>query len=216
MSCCSIPNDLDKVFDDATARSEAEGYLKNGLDRRTRSFVKTIAAQGIAGATVLEVGSGIGGLHLELLKAGAARATSVDLSPAYLAAAKDVAARSGYADAVDHRLLDFARQSGEVEPADVVVMNRVICCYPDMPALVAPAAQHARQLLALVFPRGTWWVRLGGALVNGWMALTRSAFRFFVHPPGAIIATANAAGLTPVFEKRSGPWHAVVFRRRAA
>jgi magnesium-protoporphyrin O-methyltransferase len=94
-------------------------------------------------------------------------------------------------------------------------MNRVVCCYPDMPALVVPAAQHARRLLALVFPRGTWWMRLGGTLINGWMALTRSAFRFFVHPPASIIATANAAGLAPVFEKQSGPWHMVVFRRVA-
>lgn len=216
MNCCQVPNDLDKVFDDATARSEAESYLKTGLDKRTHALVRTIAAQGISGATVLEVGSGAGGLHIELLKAGASRATSVDLSPAYVVAAKDVASRSGFADVVDHRLLDFARQAGEVEPADVVVMNRVVCCYPDMPALVEPAAHHARRLLALVFPRGTWWMRLGGVLLNGWMALTRSAFRIFVHPPAEIMATAGSAGLVPIFEEQSGPWHTVVFRRGSA
>ena len=213
MNCCSIPNDLDKIFDASTARSEAASYLKKGIDKRTRLVVTALTAQGVSGSTVLEVGSGIGGVHLELLKSGAARATSVDLSPAYIEAAKDVTARLGFKDVVDHRLLDFARQAGEVAEADVVIMHRVVCCYPDMRGLVRPAAHHARRLLALTFPRDAWWMRLGFGLLNVWMALTRSAFRSFLHPPAEIVAAVKEAGLAPVFEKLSGPWQIVVFRR---
>lgn len=212
MNCCT-PNGLDKMFGESIARGDAEAYLKKGIDKRARLVVDALTAQGLSGSTVLDVGSGAGGLHIELLKSGAARATSVDLSPAYVDAAREVAARTGFAEAVDHRLLDFAQQAGEVESADVVVMNRVVCCYPDMPALVRPAAEHARRLLALVFPRDVWWMRLGGKMLNGAYALTRSAFRLYLHSPEAIVSTVKGAGLAPVFEKLSGPWHIVVFRR---
>ena len=213
MECCCTPNGLDRVFDESTARGDARAYLEKGIDKRTQLVVDALNAQGILGSTVLEVGSGAGGLHIELLKAGAARATSVDLSPAYVEAAKEVAATSGFAEAVDHRLLDFARQADQVAEQDIVVMHRVICCYPDMPALVMPAASHARRLLALTFPRDVWWMRLGGRLLNVWMALTRSAFRVYLHPPEAIISTVKGAGLAPVWQKLSGPWQIVVFRR---
>jgi magnesium-protoporphyrin O-methyltransferase len=213
MNCCSTPNGLDKMFDEATARGEVDSYWRSGIDSNARHVVAALTAQGVSGASVIEVGSGVGGLHLELLKSGAARATSIDLSPAYLEAAKGVAAKLGFKDAVDHRLLDFARQADEVPEADVVVMHRVVCCYPDMRGLVAPAANHARRLLALTFPRDAWWMRLGEKLLNFWMWLTRSAFRMFLHSPAEIVATVKAAGLTPVFEKLSGPWQIVVFRR---
>jgi len=213
MNCCCTPNGLDAMFDESVARGEAENYFKKGIDKRTRLVVNVVAGQGIAGASVLEVGSGVGGLYLELLKSGAARATSVDLSPAYLDAAKRIATRLGYEDVVEHRLLDFARQADEVDAADVVVMNRVVCCYPHMRALVTSAADHARQTLALTFPRDTWWMRIGGVLLNAWMRLTRSAFRFYLHPPSEIVATVQEAGLATVFEKRSGPWNIVVFQR---
>jgi len=214
MNCC-IPNGLDKMFGESVARGDVQTYLKKGIDKRTRLVVDALKAQGLLGSSVLEVGSGAGGLHIELLKAGAARATSVDLSPAYVDAAKEVAARTGFAEAVDHRRLDFARQADEVAEEDIVVLHRVICCYSDMPALVTPAANHTRRLLALTFPRDGWWTRLGGQLLNVWMALTRSAFRVYLHPPAAIISTVKGAGLAPVFEKLSGPWQIVVFRRGA-
>jgi magnesium-protoporphyrin O-methyltransferase len=201
------------MFGESIARGDAKTYLTKGIDKRARLVVDALTAQGISGSTVLDVGSGAGGLHIELLKSGAARATSVDLSAAYVDAAKEVAAKTGFAEVVEHRLLDFAQQAGEVEAADVVVMNRVVCCYPDMPALVRPAAEHARRLLALVFPRDVWWMRLGGKMLNVAYALTRSAFRLYLHPPETILSTVKAAGMTPVFERLSGPWQIVVFRR---
>jgi len=89
-----------------------------------------------------------------------------------------------------------------------------VCCYPDMPGLVAPAAARARRLLALVFPRDAWWLRLGGGLMNAWLALTRNAFRLFLHRPEAIYGVVGSHGLKPLFETFSGPWQIVIFQRR--
>jgi magnesium-protoporphyrin O-methyltransferase len=161
----------------------------------------------------LEVGGGLGGLHVELLKRGAARATDVDVSSAYVAAAQSITEKLGLRDRVEYRVADFAGDADSVPPADIVIMHRVVCCYPDMTRLVSAAANHANRLLALSFPRGAWYMRLGEKLMNFGLWLTRSGFRFYVHPPQGIKEAAASAGLKPVQEKFSGVWQMVVFER---
>ena len=48
-----------------------------------------------------------------------------------------------------------------------------------------------RRMLALSFPRDTWLMQTGGRAINAWCRVRRSDFRFFVHPPPAIVATAR-------------------------
>jgi 2-polyprenyl-3-methyl-5-hydroxy-6-metoxy-1,4-benzoquinol methylase len=213
MDCCKHNQSLNGVFNEQMARSEVEGYFRKGIGRPARAIVEAVRVRGVEGASVLEVGAGIGGLHLELLKRGAARATDVDVSAAYVAAAQSVAETLSVRERVDYRVADFAHEGGVVPEADVVVMHRVVCCYPDMPRLVTTAAQHARRLMALSFPTGTWYMRLFEKIMNFSMWLTRSDFRFYVHPPEAILATAASAGLRPVQHKTSWPWQIVVFER---
>jgi magnesium-protoporphyrin O-methyltransferase len=204
---------LNGLFNEQTARSEAEGYFKKGIDKHARLIVEAVGARGVEGASVLEVGGGVGGLHLELLKRGAARATDVDVSAAYVAAAQSVAERLGVRARVDYHVADFAREAESVPEADVVVMHRVVCCYPDMPRLVTAAAQHARRLMALSFPREAWYMRVFEKIMNFGMWIMRSGFRFYLHSPDAILATAEAQGLRPFQQKSSWPWQIVVFER---
>jgi magnesium-protoporphyrin O-methyltransferase len=213
MDCCSTIRSLNCVFDERTARAEVKRYWKKGLDRHARRIVAALAARGVAGATLLEVGAGIGGLHAELLKRGAARATDVDISAAYLAAAQSVAERLGIRERVEYRQADFASADAELPGADAVIMHRVVCCYPDMPALVAAAARHAGRLLALSYPRDAWYIRLGRRMVNAAMWLQRSGFRFYVHDPAEIRAVAAAAGLALVRQDDSWPWQVALFER---
>src|SRR5207248_11622184 len=132
------------------------------------------------------------------LKRGAARATDVDISSAYISAAQSVSEKLGLRDKVTYLLADFAREADQAPAADVVILHRVVCCYPNMPQLITLAAQHTQRLLALSFPRPVWYMRLFGKLINLGMWLTRSGFRFYVHPPENIRATAEAAGLVPI------------------
>jgi magnesium-protoporphyrin O-methyltransferase len=78
------------------------------------------------GREVLEVGGGVGALQLELLRRGVERATNVELSPAYEQEAEALAREAGVEDRVDRRLLDFAREGADVDPADIVLMHRVV------------------------------------------------------------------------------------------
>lgn len=213
MNCCTQQQGLNQVFTPEHARAEAERYRQHGLEGFDRLLADAIARRGVRGATVLEVGGGIGGIQLELLKAGAAHTVDVDISRGYVQAAHELAGVLGYGDRAEHHALDFAREADGVDTADVVVMNRVICCYPDMPALVEPAARRARRVLALVFPRDTWWVRLGVRLLNAGLWLIRRDFRGYAHPNAPIIALAGAGGLRPVQDRTRGPWRMVIFER---
>jgi magnesium-protoporphyrin O-methyltransferase len=213
MDCCSTIRALNHVFDERTARAEARRYWKKGIDRHARRIVEALTTRGVAGATLLEVGGGIGGLHAELLKQGAARATDVDISAAYLAAAQSVAERLGIRERVEYRQADFAGAADDLPAADVVIMHRVVCCYPDMPSLVGAAARRSGRPLALSYPGYVWYMRLGRRVVNAAMWLQRSGFRFYVHDPAAIRAAAGAAGLALVRQIDSWPWQVALFER---
>jgi magnesium-protoporphyrin O-methyltransferase len=175
-------------------------------------MVDELTARGVAGASVLEVGGGVGAIEIELLRAGAGEASVVELSEAYDAEARALLAESGMAGRVERRHGDFVTVEAVVDPADVVVMHRVVCCYPDVEALVGAAARHARRLLAMSFPRETWWTKLGSRIVNLW-SKTVWDFESFVHPHARIAAAARAEGLRPVHEETGRLWHVAVLGR---
>ena len=164
---------------------------------------------------MLEVGGGVGALQLELLRAGATRAVNVELSPEYERFAAELARESGLEERLDRRIADFAAAPDEVEPADDVVMNRVVCCYPDVDALVGGAAGRARRLLVMSFPRERASIRLAFAAGNIWFRVTGSAFRAFVHPTRAVVAAAEARGLRLAHREQGVVWQIVALERPA-
>lgn len=213
MSCCPHCRDADNLFDRREAQRRLERYRRRGPEGTTRLLIEALSALGVRGATLLDIGGGVGVVHHELLRAGAARATDVDASSAYLAAARRESERQGHAERVSYVHGDFVALAPEIAPADIVALDRVICCYPDMPALVGAAAARAGRLLGLVYPRDTWWVRLGLRAVNAGFALQRVAFRVFCHPTAAVEAEARRAGLARRLLHTRGPWQVVVYER---
>jgi hypothetical protein len=211
-NCCC--QDVDQVFGDRTAQRDLRRYRKRGPSKPTRLLLEAIRREGIEGSTLLDVGGGIGVIELELLAAGAARATNVEASAAYLRAAREEAARRGNADRISFESGDFVALAERVEPADVVTLDRVICCYPDMESLVARSAERARRVYGLVYPRDRWWVAAGIRLTNLFMRVTRRAYRAYLHRPGAVDAVARAHGLTPRLSRRAGPfWQIALYAR---
>ena len=212
MSACCAPR-YRKVFSERLARRDARRYRRKGLDKTAREIVDRLAERGVSDASVLEVGGGVGAIDIELLKAGAREATVVELSEEYDREAAALLLESGLADRVARRHGDFVEVEGGVEPADVVVMHRVVCCYPDPESLVGAAALHARRLLALSFPRDTWWVRAGWYAVDAWFRLVYR-FASFVHPRERILGAAEQLGFAAVHEHSGRIWHVTVLERR--
>jgi 2-polyprenyl-3-methyl-5-hydroxy-6-metoxy-1,4-benzoquinol methylase len=209
--CCQ---GQDEVFGERTARRDLRRYRRRGPSKPTRLLLDLLEREGIEGATVLDIGGGVGAIQQELLAAGAARATAVEASDAYLSAAAEEARRRGHAGRVRQLRGDFVELAGEVEPADVVTLDRVICCYPDMEALVGRSADRARRLYGLVYPRDTWWVALAIRVTNLGMRVARRAFRAHAHRTRSVDAVARESGLVPKVTRHAGPvWQVALYER---
>ena len=215
MSQCCTPRGYRRIFSERNAKAEARRYRNKGLDPTSRRIVDYLKARGVAGMSVLEVGGGIGAIQIELLKAGASRAVSVELTPTYEDVARQLLDEAGLAAQVERRVMDFADAPSSVDAADVVVLNRVICCYPDMPRLAGAAAAHARHTLVLSFPRRTWWTEVGLTLANWIFTLTRREFHIFLHAPQKIVATSEQQGLRSVHDDRGLLWTVAALNRTA-
>jgi 2-polyprenyl-3-methyl-5-hydroxy-6-metoxy-1,4-benzoquinol methylase len=213
MAACCTPRGYEEVFSEKAARRSARRYRKRGLDATARRIVALLQPQ-IEGKNVLEVGGGVGAIQLELLKAGAGRAVNVELSPGYERSATELAREAGVEDRIDHRVGDFVQQADELEEADIVVMNKVVCCYPGYDALVRAAADHSRQRLVMSFPRDAWWMRLGIRLGNIYCRARRLDFRAYLHPPSAIVAAATRRGLRVVTNKEGLVWQVAALERQ--
>jgi magnesium-protoporphyrin O-methyltransferase len=215
VSDCCTPKVYRQIFSEKNAAGEAKRYRRKGLDGTSKQILDFIREQGVEGKTLLEVGGGIGAIEIELLKAGMARAINVGLTPTYEAAARELLAEAGLTDHVERRVMDFAQSGPEVEPADVVVLNRVICCYPDMPKLAGAAANRTKGLLVMSFPNRRWWTRLGLTVANFGFRVIRLQFRVFLHPPSLILAAVEQRGFKTRLNQLGLLWQVVALERTA-
>jgi 16S rRNA G966 N2-methylase RsmD len=211
--CCDRPG-YQSVFSDRFARRIARSYRKRGLDDTRRRMVSFLTERGIQDASVLEIGGGVGEIQVELLSQGARRATNLEISRNYETEAAALLARSGMSARVTRRFVDIATSPDDVEPADVVILHRVVCCYPDYQLLLSAAARHARRLLVFSYPPRNLITRAMLGVENLLQRVRGSDFRAFVHPPEAMIAAAQAEGLSVSYRHR-GFWHIVGFERLA-
>lgn len=210
MNCCSKPSGYDEFFGEKQARRDARRYRQKGLHAPARWIVDVLRGQGIEGKTVVEPGGGVGAIQLELLKAGAARSVVVELSAGYDAAAAELAREAGVEERLERRVGDFAADG--VGEADVVVLHRVVCCYPDYERLLGAAA-HARQLVVFTYPPRNLVSRAIFACLNLWMRVGGHEFRAFAHPPGAMIDVLRGHGFDAFATRRGGIWRGVALAR---
>lgn len=213
MSDCCSPKGYEWIFSEKTAQGDARTYRRKGLDPTSRRIFDYLKQRGVEGRTVLEVGGGVGAIQIELLKAGAARAISVELTPTYEQVALELLHEAGLEDRVERKVLDFARSASEFQVADIVIMNRVICCYADMPALAGAAADHTGEVLVMSFPRRTWWTRALLSAGNLALRVTRRQFQVFVHQPTQILAQTERHGLDTALDARGRFWQVAAAQR---
>jgi len=199
--CCD-PTDYRRLFSRKSAARDARRFRRRGLTGTARALVEL--AGEVSGATVLDVGGGIGAIELVLLAAGAERATNVEISGGYEVQATALLAERGLADRVDRRVADFVTEGAAVEPHDLVVLHRVVCCYPDVDALMTAAADHALTRLVLTYPQERLPIRLGLRVINLWLRVSGCGFRTYVHPVARILGAAEARGLRLERRERGG------------
>jgi 2-polyprenyl-3-methyl-5-hydroxy-6-metoxy-1,4-benzoquinol methylase len=206
MAGCCDPHGCERMFGAGFARHVAKKYRRRGLDAAASRMVDFLAAEGLSGASVLEIGGGIGEIGLELVKRGAEKATTVELSAAYDDEARRLAEGAGVSDRTHRMVIDIATSPDDVESADLVVLHRVVCCYPDYERLLGAAADHCRSRLAFSHPPRNIISRGVLATQNAAFRLVGRDFRAFAHPPTAMVGVVMAHGMRPAMTRPARIW----------
>lgn len=214
MSCCSAFGDqAEQQFNTKKAGQELARYRQKGLATTTRLLREGLAKSGALSGLLLDVGSGIGSLSFELLESGMTRAVAVDASSAYIVAAKEEAQRRNHSGEIQFVHGDFMTLTRQLPAANVVTLDRVVCCYPAFVPLLKEAIRHAEHCVALSYPRDVWYVRAGVALENGERWLRRNSFRTFVHSASQIEQVITQAGFVLLTRNNTLMWSVDVYIR---
>ena len=188
-------------------------YRKAGVAKTTRELIDALLTAGVNEMTLLDIGGGLGTIQHELLAAGARQATHVEASSAYLDAARKESIRRNIEEQISFMYGDFVGLAPEIPVVDIVTLDRVVCCYDDMPALINLSAARAGKLYGMVFPRDRWLFRLLLPIVNFFIRLTKSPFRIFLHRTEEVERILRNQGLEPYLHRWSIFWQVLVYAR---
>ena len=209
-NCCEI---TDNAFSESEAKAELRNYRRRGPMKQTNLILRAVRSLNLKNVDLLDIGGGIGAIHHELLEDVARQATHVDASSAYLTQAKAEAARRGHSQQVNFIHADFTDVASNLPEADIVTLDRVVCCYPDFRGLLTAAAEHSRRAVALTYPREVWYLRIALKVANFFQRLRRDPFRVFLHPIHDMDALLQAEGFHLVSIHRLFVWEMALYRR---
>ena len=204
---------MEEQFNQKLAERELQKYRKKGPGKPTGILLEAIQAAGVKGLTLLDIGGGVGAIQSQLFKSGLSQATEVEGSSAYLEAAKKEAERQGYLDEVNFIQGDFVEMVKEIPSADIVTLDKVICCYPDLRTLVGLSSQKAGKIYGVIYPVDTWWMKFGVRIPNFFFKIKHNPFRLYIHPTQAIEALIRKSGLKRKFYCKLFMWHVAVYQR---
>src|SRR3989442_4053045 len=213
VTCCGA-SACESQCDRKRAARELRDYRAHGPhNAATPAMIHLLRRAGVDGGTLLDIGAGIGAIQYGLLEAGAREVTAVDASSAYQQAARAEAERRGVSARIQFRLGDFVTLAPQVAAADIVTLDRVVCCYPDMEPLVRLSAERCRRLYGLSYPRYRWPVRAVVSTENAFRRLFRNPFRSFVHSPVVMDRLLTALGFQLQSKVRTYAWEIVGYAR---
>jgi magnesium-protoporphyrin O-methyltransferase len=206
-------------FDEWVDHWEKKAGKRDTVAGVSAPLLDALTEAGLAGRTVLDVGCGIGDLALAALERGATRASGVDLSPKAIEEAGNLAKARGLAGRASFQVGDGSTTA--LPRADVVVLNRVVCCYPDADALLERSLAAAGNVFAFTAPasRGLPGLlnRIQTGVGNLGYRMRRKkygGFRVFVHDVDRIDEQVRGAGFRPVRRERSRVvWDLAVYAR---
>ncbi len=212
MTCCHCKA-TDRQFDDPVAQRDLRRYRRKGPDKTTGVLLEAVRSSGIRSASLLDVGAGVGVIHHELLDDVAVAAIHVEVASAYLEAARGEAKRRGQAERVRFVHGDFVELAEGLPESDIVTLDRVLCCYPDLERFVETSVGKARRLYAASYPRDRWYVKLAFFIENLVRRMTGNQFRSYVHPVSRIHELLSAAGLKERFRRDTLVWQITTYLR---
>ena len=212
MGCCQCQG-IENMFDKKAANRQLKRYLKKGPSKTTSMLLDAINRKGVQGLNFLDIGGGIGAIQYDLIKAGASNGTSIEASSAFFDIVKEEALQNGLAERVNFKYGDFTATASDVDSADIVTLDKVICCYDDMSELVGLSSKLARKIYAVIYPRDVWWTKLALLMVNFYPRIKGSSFRVFIHPTKKVEEIIFGNGLKRNYYATTLFWQVAIFTR---
>jgi len=211
--CCTPQANLrgtDKFFS-RQAKRYLKQFRKRGLAKEQRYLLEGILSTTIEGKAILEIGCGIGALHLTLLKQGGLSAVGIDISEGMLEAAGQLSRESGFENRASYLNGDFAAISDKVGPASIVILDKVVCCYEDLYDLLNKSLAKCGGVYALSFPRPNAMIRMFFNLPILIGTLFRWSFRPYWHDWEKMVQRIQGAGFKQVYKRDTMVWTVRVF-----
>ena len=212
MGCCQCQG-IENMFDKKAANRQLKRYLKKGPSKTTSMLLDAINKKGVQGLNFLDIGGGIGAIQYDLIKAGASNGTSIEASSAFFDIVKEEALQNGLAERVNFKYGDFTATASDVDSADIVTLDKVICCYDDMSELVGLSSKLARKIYAVIYPRDVWWTKLALLMMNFYPRIKGSSFRVFIHPTKKVEEIIFGNGLKRNYYATTLFWQVAIFTR---
>ena len=209
-ACCPHARSASRFFS-FFAKRYRKRFNKRGFEPSQEQLLKGLESAGYGDGEVLEIGCGVGNLHQALLERGARSAIGIDLAPKMLTEARDWAAQRGLADRTEYVEGDFVDLKDDIAPADVTLMDKVVCCYPDADKLVHASLEKTRKVFALTYPRDRWFVKFGMNTMALVFRLLRSDFRPYVHDPTKIESWISNRDFRKEYQDMTAVWLTQVF-----
>ena len=208
--CCPHANSASRFFSFFAGRYRKR-FEKKGFEPSQKHLMEGLQEAGFDDATILEIGSGVGHLHQTLLERGASSATGIDLAPRMIEEARHWAEERGLADRTRYMEGDFMEIRESMPDADITILDKVVCCYPDADGLVHASVAKTRRVYALTYPRDRWYTRLGMGFIALIMKIVRSDFRPYVHSPVEIERWITEAGFQKHYQNQNLVWLTQVY-----
>ena len=212
MGCCQCQG-IENMFDKKAAKRALKRYLKKGPSKTTKMLLKAIHKTEVKGLDFLDIGGGIGAIQYDLIKAGASKGTSIEASPAYIDLVKEEIQKNNLDEVIDFKHGDFTAIASDIDSADIVTLDKVICCYDDMSGLVRLSSKLSRKIYAVIYPRDVWWTKLALSFINFYPIIKGSPFRVFIHSTKKVEEIIIRNGLKRDYYATTLFWQVAIFNK---
>jgi magnesium-protoporphyrin O-methyltransferase len=214
-SCCPHPTSSQSTgsFFSKRAARYARSFKRGKLEPIQQFIIDIVSKDALEGKHLLDIGSGVGKLHLSLLRSGASSATAIDMSEEMLEHAKRFAHNYGIEDKISYRLGDFLSMADSIPDSDITMLDKVICCYEDLPGLLSASAGKTRSTLALTFPADNFMMRTIFTLQIAAAVVFRAGFRPYWHDWTVIPTILSQHGFQRIESTSRYNWQGAVYKR---
>ena len=212
MNCCNNEA-IEKQFDKHRVANRVNQYHSKGISKETRILVDALKSIGIDGYSLLDIGCGFGAIGIKLLESGVANVENIEASLSYLEAAKTETKKRNFSDKTSFTHGNFIEIAEHVSAADIVTLDKVICCYDDLKPLVKLSCEKTVRHYGVIYPRDIWWAKAAIGFENLMRKIEGNTFRVFVYSTEEVDILIKEQGLRRVFYKAMMVWQIVIYSR---